>query len=142
MSSNKIDEILAQRRRPEQPAPAAAEEKQEDKFYSILVGEGTEEKFLELQFRDGLRLCLSYNDLVWFHYIPDEHCIDLEFGGFLVSIKGRGMIPQLFNGLKQKRVGWVKEADVDMQDHLGNNTFIEEITVIPPKGFAGEEEGE
>ena len=141
MSLNKIDEILEQRKRIEQPTtPAVQQKRQEDKFYSILLGDGMEEKFLELQFRDGLRLCLNYNDLLWFHHIPDEHCIDMEFAGFLISIKGRGMVPHLFNGLKQKKVSWIKEADVEMQDHLANTTYIETITVIPPKGFSAEEE--
>ncbi len=136
MAPNAIDEILEKRRLAEKPATEA--DAQEDKFFSILVGETMQENFLELQFRDGLRLCLAYGDLVWFHFMPDENCIDLEFGGFLVSIKGRGLVPKLFNGLKQKRVAWVKEADSSMQDHQANDCFVEEITIIPPAGFGDE----
>ena len=138
MSQHTIDQILEERRRAEKPPPEPVV--QEDKFFSIMVGEGLQELFLELQFRDGLRLCLSYGDLIWFHFLPDENCIDMEFGGFLVSIKGRGLAPKLFNGLKQKRVGWIKEADSELQDHPSNTTFIEEITMIPPKGFGAEDD--
>ena len=133
-----IDDILAKRRQTDKPPPEA--EAQEDKFFSILVGDGAQENFLELQFRDGLRLCLAYGDLTWFHFMPDESCIDMEFGGFLISVKGTGLSSRLFQGLKQKRVAWIKEADSELQAGAANTTFIEEITVVPPKGFTDEAE--
>ena len=138
MAHNAIDAILEQRRQAEKP-PAGDTQAVEDKFFGILVGEGFQENFLELRFRDGLQLCLSYMDLSWFHFVPDEHCIDLEFGGFLVSIKGRGLVPKMFQELKRKRVAWIKEADSELQDHKDNDTFVEEIVVVPPNTFTAEE---
>ena len=117
------------------PAPEDA-----DKFYSVLGGEGLYENFLELRFRSGLKTCFSYTDLMWFNFDPEANCIDLEFGGYLVTVKGRGLGEALFNAIKQKRVAWIKEADVEMQDHSGNPTFIQEITITPPATDAKEEE--
>ena len=139
MAPETIDDILKRKQSEKTAAPPSPEaDKQEDKFFSILVGEGVQENFLELQFRDGVRTCLSYTDLMWFNYSPDEG-LDLEFGGFLISIKGRGLMPKLFNGIKQKRVAWLKESDVELQNHKDNETFIETITITPPKGFTEEE---
>ena len=106
-----------------------------EKFFSILVGDGDEENYLELKMRDGLRICLSYTDLSWFSYDLEKEVakIDLEFGEIFVTIKGRGLGEALFNGIKQKRVAWIKEADTEMQDHPGNKVFIEEITFITSK---------
>jgi len=133
--SDKIDEILKQRQAAEKPAeemPAG------DKFFSVLLGEGIQENFLELQFKNGLQTCFSYTDLLWFNHDPESGCIDMEFGGFLITVKGRGLKP-LFYGIKGKRVAWVKEADNELQDHKDNECFIEEISITPPKGFASEE---
>lgn len=131
-----IDEILKKG-----PGLAAkpADEGQADKFYSILLGEGLHESFLELQFRDGSSTCFPYKDLSWFNHNP-ESGIDLDFSGFQVIIRGRGLAPKLWNGIKQMRVAWVKEADDEMQDHKGNDCFIEEISIRPPDGFTAEEE--
>lgn len=132
--ANTIDEILQKRRSQE----AASEEPVvEDKFYSILVGEGMQEHFLELRFTNGLCTCFSYTDLLWFNHDPEMGCLDLAFGGFLITIKGRGLVP-VFNGIKQKRVGWVMEADATLQDHDRNTCFIEEIGITPPKDFTDE----
>ena len=43
-----------------------------------------------------------------------------------------------FNGVKGKRVAWVKEADSNLQDHKDNECFVEEISITPPKGFTEE----
>jgi len=126
MATDSIDKVLAARRG-STPSVADAEA---DKFYSILIGEGLQEHYLELKIRDGLRICLSYTDLAWFSYDPEGPKIDLEFGGIFVTIKGRGLGDALFNGIKQKRVAWIKEADTEMQDHPGNAMFIEEITFL------------
>lgn len=134
MEQTSIDKVLQSRRQAE--APAA--ESEDDKFFSILVGETVQEHFLELKSRLGPRTCFPYNDLQWFNYDPESGTIDLEFGGFLVTLKGRGLGDRLFTGFRQKRVAWVKECDVEMQDHKGNATFIEAITITPPRS-AGEE---
>ena len=132
--ADKIDEILKQRQAAEKPAELKPDA---DKFYSILIGEGLQDNFLELQFRNGLQTCFNYTDLLWFNHDPESGCIDLEIGGFLITIKGRGLRP-LFQAIKNKRVGWVKEADSGLQDHKDNDCFIEEISIVPPKGFAEE----
>lgn len=141
MSQETIDQILQSRKqgqKQESPAP----ETQQDKFFSILVGEGSQENFFEIQSRDGLLTCFSYADLIWIVYDPATG-IMLEFGGYLVSIEGRGLHPRLFLGIKQKRVAWVKEADSEMQDHKDNDHFIAKITISPPKELLDEaEEGE
>jgi hypothetical protein len=131
--ADKIDEILLKRQEEQAPSQAAA-----DKFFSILNVEGMQENFLELQFKNGLQTCFNYNDLLWFNHDPESGCIDLEFGGFLITVKGRGLRP-VFSGIKSKRVAWIKEADTEMQDHKDNETFVEEITITPPKGFTEEE---
>src|SRR5581483_3997324 len=106
---------------------------EDDKFYSILGGDGLDEFYLELKFRIGVRTCFSYTDLQWFNYDPEAGCIDLEFGGFLVTLKGRGLGGALFDAIRRRRVVWVKEADLKAQDHPGNETFISEILITPPK---------
>ena len=135
MAQDRIDEIIQQRQKTERPAEAQTEG---DKFFSILVGESMQEHFLELRFANGLQTCFSYTDLLWFNHDPENGCIDLAFGGFLVTIKGRGLRP-IFDGVKQKRVGWVKEADAELQDHQGNESFVQEISITPPKDFTEEE---
>ena len=136
MGQDTIDKVLAAKR---EASPPAAES-DGDKFYSILQGEGLQEHFLELKIRDGLRVCLSYTDLMWFSYDPEGPKIDLEFGGIFVTIKGRGLGEALFNGIKQKRVAWIKEKDTEMQDHRDNKVFIEEITFITKKEEPAPEE--
>ena len=136
MGQDTIDKVLAAKR---EASPPAADS-DGDKFYSILQGEGLQEHFLELKIRDGLRVCLSYTDLMWFSYDPEGPKIDLEFGGIFVTIKGRGLGEALFNGIKQKRVAWIKEKDTEMQDHRDNKVFIEEITFITKKEEAAPEE--
>lgn len=133
--SDKIDEIIKKRQSAEKPAEVMSDG---DKFFSTLVGEGMQEHFLELQFKNGLQTCFSYTDLLWFNHDPESGCIDAEIGGFLITIKGRGLRP-LFNGIKAKRVAWVKEADSELQDHKDNESFVEEISITPPKGFSVEE---
>lgn len=135
---NRIDEILQERRKSEAPAQPEAEG---DKFYSVLIGDAIQEHFMELRFSNGLQTCFSYLDLAWFNHDPESGCIDLSFGGFLVTLKGRGLAP-LFQAVKQKRVNWVKEADTELQDHEANASFIESITITPPKEFADQEENE
>src|SRR3989442_729100 len=105
-----VTRILEARREKEKPVAAETATEEADKFFSVLVGETSQEHFLELQFRNGLRTCFSYTDLLWFNFDPEANCIDLEIGGYLITIKGRGLCPKLFNGLKNKRVSWVKEA--------------------------------
>jgi hypothetical protein len=139
MSQETIDQILQRRRQAEKPE--AVEEKQQDKFYSILIGEGIQENFLEIQSRDGVHTCFSYGDLMWIVYHPTDGLM-LEFGGYLVAIEGRGLHPKLFTGIKQKRVAWVKEADLQMQDHKDNDTYISSITITPPKDFVDEAEAD
>ena len=134
--SGRIDEILKQRQQ-----PAAEPETKGDKFYSVLLADGLQENFLELQFRNGLQTCFSYSDLLWFSHDPEAGCIDLEFGGFLITIKGRGL-RTLFAGVKNKRVAWVKEADSELQDHEENESFVEGITITPPSDFSGGENSE
>ncbi len=134
--SSKIDEILKSRQ--QQPEQVEAPVEEADKFFSALLGEGLQEHFLELQFRNGLQTCFSYNDLLWFNHDPEAGCIDLEIGGFMISIKGRGL-KRLFASIKSKRVAWVREADSEMQDHSENECFVEEISITPPQGFAEEE---
>lgn len=124
MGQDSIDKVLAAKR----VAAVPAIEGEADKFYSILVGEGMQEHYLEFRLRTGLRVCLSYTDLSWFTYAPEGPQIDLEFGGIAVRVKGRGLGDALFNGIKQKRVGWIKVADLEMQDHPENKVFVEEIT--------------
>lgn len=136
MPDNAVDRLMKSRAQavPGTPVPPEA-----GKFFSILQADGLVENFLELQFRNGLRSCFNYSDLQWFSWDPESCCLDLEFGGFLITIKGRGLYEGLFKGVKDRRVAWIKEADSpDMQDHAGNEAFVAEITIIPPKEFAEE----
>jgi hypothetical protein len=134
MASETIDKILAARR------AAEAAQTEADKFYSVISGEGLQESFLELQFKNGLRTAFAYSDLSWFNFDPDASCMDMEFGSFLVTLKGRGLYPAVFQAIKNRRVAWIKEADSEMQDHERNEVFIGEILVTPPEDFGGEEE--
>ena len=136
MPDNAIDRILKERQR----SGTAAASDDANKFFSVLNADGLVENFLELQFRNGVRTCFNYSDLQWFAWDPEAHCLDLEFGGFLITIKGRGLYAGLFQGIKNRRVAWIREADSEMQDHDGNESFVEEITILPPKDFTGETE--
>ena len=60
-------------------------------FIRCWSGEGVTEHFLEVRFRTGMRTCFSYSDLIWFNYDPEGGFMDLEFGGYLVTVKGRGL---------------------------------------------------
>lgn len=139
MGNETIDKILEAKR--QAASPQTETEKQEDKFFSVLGGEGVHEDFLELRMRTGNLVCFSYSDLLWFNYDPQAGCIDLEIGGFLINIKGRGLVPKLWQGIKSKRVAWIKEADTEMQDHKDNESFIEGILITPPNTGEGGEEG-
>ncbi len=132
MGRNTIDDILGNR--PQQTA--ATPEAGDDKFFGIKVGEGVDEHFLEIRFKDGARLCVSYSELSWFTYDSKQGLLELDFWSSTIHIKGRGLGGRLFDGIRQKRLAWVKEADSEMQDHPGNDVFIQEISFPPP-----EEEG-
>lgn len=129
-SEDPIKKILESRRQGSATAPPPQEEG--DKFFSLLIGEGLVENFLEFRFRAGMRTCFAYSDLSWFNFDPEAGMLDLEFGGYLITLKGRGFGDRLFDGIKQKRVAWIKEADVEMQDHVANSVFIEQILITPP----------
>ena len=130
-----IDNILAERRK-------KAEQDVPERFFSILRGEGLVEEFFEMRFRNGTVTCFCYKDLSWFNYSPDEGLIDLEFSGFLITIKGRGLVPKLFDAIKNKRIAWIREADSDMHDNKELDNFIESIFVTPPDGFGSDERQE
>src|SRR5450432_4186031 len=96
-----IDKVLESRR---QQAAQPPKESEDDKFYSFLGADVVDDPFLELRFRDGFKLCLPYRDVVWFSYDPKGPEIKLDFGSTTISIKGRGLDGEFFNGLKQKRI--------------------------------------
>jgi hypothetical protein len=141
MATESIDDILKRKAAEKSATAPAADSNPDAKFFSILVGDGDQENFLEIQTRDGLRSCFPYANVIWMVYDPDDG-LSIEIGGFLVHIKGRGLVPDLFKGLKQKRVAWVKEADHELQDNKSTEIFISEITIEPPKGFNEEETSE
>ena len=134
---NTIDDILEKRRAEETP-----QEEEGAKFYSTIVTEGFEENFLEFRLSNGTKLCFNYTDLTWFNHDPETGMLDLAFGEFMVSIKGRGLGDRLFHAIKSKRVAWVKEADSDFEDNDENETYIAEIAILPPEGFGAEEEND
>ena len=137
MAQSAIDQILASRRQAE-VQPAAQEGNEPEKFFSVLIGEGVQEHFFEIQFSGGLRTCFAYSDLGWFTLDPETGFLDLDFGGIAVSIKGRGLGGRLFQSIKQKRVGWVREKNSEMEDNQDAEVFIDQITITPPENFAGE----
>ena len=131
MANDKIDAILAKKKTEAAPGEGG-------KFFSIPALGDTEEKFLELQFKNGVNTCFSFSLLTWFNHDPDSGYIDLNIAGFWVAIKGRGLKP-LFHGLKNKQVAWIKEADSEMQDSQENDSYIAEIIITPPEGFEDEQ---
>lgn len=128
--ADSIDKILESRRH-QTAQPAAPKEEDGDKFFSVLGGDVVEDPFLELRFRDGFKLCLPYRDVVWLSYDPKGPDIKVDFGSTTVCIKGRGLDGDLFTGLRQRRVVWIKEADTEMQDHDKNKVFIADIGFEP-----------
>jgi hypothetical protein len=122
---DKIDEIL-QGRRQQAAAPPAAPDDEADKFFSVLGGDLVDDPFVEFRFRDGFRLALPYRDVVWISCDPEGE-IKMDFGSTTMVIKGRGLAGGLFDGLKQKRVIWIQEANTEMQDHDKNKVFIADI---------------
>ncbi len=136
MSESAVDRLMQERRKTVVASPG-----EEGKFYSVLNADGLVENFLELQFRNGLCTCFNYSDLQWFSWDPEGGYMDFEFGGYLITVRGRGLYPGLFQGIKSKRVAWVREASTEMQDHDGNDSYISEISILPPGDFAGGGEG-
>lgn len=132
--SKDLDQLMKQR---QEDGEATTE-----RFFSVLRGEGLVEEFFEIRFRNGVQTCFSYKDLTWFNYSPDEGLIDVEFSGFLVTIKGRGLVPKLFEAIKSKRVAWVREADDGLHDSKELDHFVGSILVTPPEGFGDEEDEE
>ncbi|MEM9281826.1 MAG: hypothetical protein AAGA96_08370 [Verrucomicrobiota bacterium] len=132
MAHGKIADIIEERQRRSQD-----EEVVEEKFFSA---PGGEQKFLAINFRDGQRAGFSYSDLVWVSYDPENSSLDLEFNGFLVQLKGRGLSPRLFDGFLEKAVKWVREVDSDFVDSDEFTTVIDEIVIIPPEGVQDEAE--
>ncbi|HEV2693392.1 MAG TPA: hypothetical protein VG347_10900 [Verrucomicrobiae bacterium] len=133
--NDKISQILESRKKPEVPA------EEEGKCFSIPAVGNTQELFLELRFKDGQRTCFDFTKLDWFNFNPESGFIDLDFSGFLISIKGRGLLP-LFEAVKSRQVGWVKEADSDMQDNDKTSSYVGQIAITPPKNFSDEESAE
>ena len=131
MGHSAVDKIL-ESRRPLGGSEAAAPASEGDKFSLILVGDNMEESFLELRLRSGLRTAFAYSDIVFLVYDPDSGSLDVDFGGYLVTVRGRGLGERVFDALKKKRVVWLKEADTEMQDHKGNELYIGGITITPP----------
>ena len=131
MGQSAVDKILDSRRSAGVVA-ADAPLADGDKFSLILVGDRMEEHFLELRFRSGLRTAFAYSDLIFFNYDPESGSLDLDFGGYLITVKGRNLGERVFDGIRHKRVVWLKESDSEMQDHPGNELFIQEITISPP----------
>lgn len=136
-SVDPLDQILARNRAANK---ASATQAEKFKFYSSAGDSGTQEEYLELQFRNGVLVCFAYRDLSWFSYDPDG-AIDLEFGGYSVVIRGNGL-SKLFRGLKKRLVEWVREADTEMQNNPANETYIEALFIRPPGDAEEEEEGE
>lgn len=131
MAQSTVEKILESRRSTSGSSPVAPVAN-DNKFSLILIGDNMEENFLELKFRSGLRTAFPYADILFMNYDPDSGSLDVDFGGFLVTVKGRGLGDRVFDGIKQKRVVWLKESDAEMQDHSGNDLFIDEILVTPP----------
>lgn len=130
-----VDKILESRRAASGAGAAAAViSPEEDKFSLILAGDRMEEHFLELRFRNGLKVCFGYSDLIFITYDPNPGSLDLDFGGYLVTVTGRNLGGRVFDGIKHKRLVWLKEADSEMQDHKENELFIAGITITPPGG--------
>ena len=59
MANDKIDAILAKKKTEAAPGEGG-------KFFSIPALGDTEEKFLELQFKNGVNTCFSFSLLTWF----------------------------------------------------------------------------
>ncbi|MEO5913353.1 MAG: hypothetical protein ABIS50_03905 [Luteolibacter sp.] len=100
--------------------------------------EGADESFLELRFRKGIKTAFSYQSLSWFNLDPGGGMLDLGFGGFVVTLEGRGL-DDLFQAIKTKRVSWVREADEEMQDIPDLPLFIKDIFITPPDDFGSDE---
>jgi len=145
--SNNIDAILEERRRQHAPQaqtqvqpqagealPAMPESEVENRFYQTRRIEG-EEHCLELRFNTGIVTFFKYSDVNWCVYDPDAGMIDICFMGFVVSITGRGLVPDLLEGIKTRRISWVKEADTNFQEDEKFPVVIKSISVAWPEGF-------
>jgi hypothetical protein len=139
--SDRIEEILAERRKAAEIEEAAESQvKEAVKFFETARIEGEAFHYLELRFREGQKSAFKYEDLSWFDWKPSGILI-MNFMGWGVSIKGRGFWPDVFHAIKTRRLSWIKEADSEFQDSPEYPCFVEEIIVEPPDGFAEDEEG-
>jgi hypothetical protein len=105
----------------------------EPEFFSLVKGDGRGE-FLEFRFKNGMQTCFSYADLLWFNHDAEAGCLDMEFGGYLITVRGSGLHPELFEGIKEKRVAWIKEGDSKVQASDSNKCVVTQITLHPPGG--------
>jgi hypothetical protein len=138
--SDAVERILAAKRQSATTAEPSATGQLEDKFYSLLIGDGTDLRFFEVRFKDGTRLSLDYKNLNWFFYYPSQSSIEMDFNGLGIRINGRGLSDKLYKGIQQCRVAWIKEADSDWQDNKDNETYIESIEMDVGQGEESEEE--
>ena len=132
-----VDKIIESRRAANSNVGLASAAQEEDKFSLILAGDRMEENFLELKFRSGLPTAFPYGDILFLNYDPDSGSLDVDFGGYLVTVTGRNLGGRVFDGIKHKKLVWLKEADSEMQDNNENELFISSITITPP-GAANE----
>ena len=138
-----IDSLMEKRRKAGAGKTTTPAERPGQFFGMSKEGSG-DEHYFEIRLREGLKTCFSYVDLAWFNYDPEAGCLDLAFGEFVVTISGRGLGGDLFDGIKRREVSWVRESDSDLEDNAEMDVYISEILLSPPEGFSdeGEEEGD
>lgn len=100
--------------------------------YGTIESSEIQASFLELRFQDGMRTCFNYHELSWFNYDPEIEQIDLEFAEFLISLKGHNLCPELFEGIRERQVYWVKESGQSPVNDGSEEVIIETITITVP----------
>ena len=91
----KIQEILEQQRRKEGAGGGEEQTPEivESRYYGLWKGAAREsnERYLDLRFRDGQRTSFDYPDRKFVNYNPEMPCIDMDFAGNMVTIIGRNL---------------------------------------------------
>jgi hypothetical protein len=129
----KLQEIINQQRQKEVAVvDEQREEVSESWYYGLWKGSVREsnERYLDLKFRDGQRTSFDYPDRKFVNYNPEMPCIDMDFAGNMVTIIGRNLEP-LYELFLKRKTEWVREANTPGQDDGVEGIFVEEILITP-----------
>ena len=70
----------------------------------------------------------------WFSFDPGDGIVDLEFGEFLITIEGTGLLA-VFEAVKARRLAWVRELGNEIKGD--EKVIVSVIRINPPSTESG-----